>query len=223
MKKVIIFLIVFFCFTFKVNAESFVWPSEGYLGWRFYSNTNNKEGIGGTYHTGVDIWSNSNGGWNNGVYGDSNPVYSAYTGQVYFVDSLGMIIKHNNTLYTKYWHIRNRQVSVNNNVNINTVIGYQDFAETVHIHVTVASSGVGHDADYVLDPSAYFGVQLDVRKSDVVPSGYHVTRSGCGGNNAMISNTVISGNFDCTSTDTINIQPETSIISGNGTVIFHIQ
>ncbi len=211
MKKLSLLIIfsVALLFPIVVKAETFTWPSDGYLGWRYYQNTNGQEGINGTYHTGIDIWSNADGGWNNDVVGSSNPVYPAYQGSVVYVDSLGIIIKHSNSLYTKYWHIRNRKVSVNNSVNTISILGYQDYASAVHVHVTVASSASGGDASNTLDPSDYFGVELDVRKSNVAPWGYHVTH-GCGGSEVTISNQDIS-NLNCSANNSIKIYPNVKI------------
>lgn len=204
-----------------VNAEAFIWPSDGYIGWKYYTDTNGQEGINGTYHTGIDIWGQQNGDWNNGITGNSNAVYSAYQGQVIYVDSLGLIVEHSPTLYTKYWHLRNRQVSTSSNVSTNTILGYQDFANAVHIHVTVASSSAGYDADYTLDPSSYFGAQLNVNNPNPVPWLYQVSRNtSCGGSEVTIANQNITGSSNCSATNLIKILPETNII---GEHIFYIQ
>jgi len=226
MKKIIIIFTIFLSlnlsFLIKIKAESFIWPSDGYLGWRFYQDTNGGDpsGIGGTYHTGVDIWSNPDGGWNGGVQGNSNAIYSAYPGTVFYTDYLGLQIKHRDGLYTNYWHVRNRSVNTGNYVDTNTLIGYQNdyqpYSNVVHVHVTVTTAPMqrsNHDRTGASDPSSYFGVPLDVRQNNVVPWGYHVTHGnslGCGSANITI-NKNISGNVDCSATNSITILPESNL------------
>jgi len=145
MRKILIIIGLLFVFNsifiVRIKAENFTWPSDGYLGWRFYQDTNGADpsGIGKTYHTGIDIWSNPDGGWNGGVQGNSNAIYSAYPGTVFYTDYLGLQIKHKDGLYTNYWHVKNRNVSVGNTVDTNTLLGYQDYSNTVNVHITVTT------------------------------------------------------------------------------------
>lgn len=218
MKKV--FLLIAFLFlaaSTPVHAENFVLPSDGYLGWRYYQNTNGYEGINGTYHTGIDIWSNANGGWNSD--GGSNPIYAAYPGHVFFRDYLGLQIKHNDNLYTNYWHVKDFRVALNNNVDTNTLLGFQDNAGVVHVHVTITTTPLtGNNRDHTapLDPSPYFGVQLDVRNPNVLPYGARVERNS--GQQCNVANVIISreinGNFTCRATNFISIRPNSRLFGG---------
>lgn len=200
MKKIVIIIFLFLTFPLKISAESFTWPTSGYIGWRYYTDTAGQEGIDGTYHTGIDIWGREDGSWNDSN-GGSNSVYATYNGQVIYVDSLGLIVKHSDSLYTKYWHVKDITVGASNNVDSNTLLGYQDMAGgAVHLHLTIASSAVGSDANSTLDPSPYFGIQLDIRQPDVVPWGYKVEHQNrvnmCDGISTLVINSS-KVNFNC--------------------------
>ncbi|MEO6728529.1 MAG: M23 family metallopeptidase [Candidatus Dojkabacteria bacterium] len=226
LKTFFILFIINISLPLTIKAESFVWPTDGYVGWRFYDDTNGfdtsgfKVLIDGTYHymhTGVDIWSTSDGGWNNDVVNSSNPVYSAYQGTVYYTDYLGIQVKHSNTLYTNYWHLRNVAVSSNDTVSTSTILGYQDDGNgIVHVHLTVttaAMEGSNHDNTGAIDPTPYFGTELDVRQTGTVISwGTFVKHGPCGLDNVVIQQNM-TGDFTCTATNSIIILP-TSILTG---------
>lgn len=234
MKKILLtlLLILFVIIPVKLKAESFTWPSDGYLGWRFYDDTNQADqsgfpvNIGGVIHymhTGIDIWSNADGLWNGHIDGNSNPVYAVYPGTVFYRDYQGIQIKHSNTLYTNYWHIKNITVNVNDVVDANTLVGYQDMAATVHVHLTVTTApmqGSNHDNTGAFDPTSYFGVNLDVR-NNAVNYGTQVKRNSCGGSSVSIANQNISGNFDCAASISITVNPTTTFLPNSGTIKLH--
>jgi len=208
-RKIIVIIIVLTILQLSkvnVHAVSFIWPSTGYIGYRYNGNS----------HNGVDVWSQSDGGWNGDVEGVSNAVYSAYLGDVVYKDSSGYIIKHNDTLYSNYWHIRNKQVSVGDTVNTNTIIGYQDIANNVvHLHLTVSatSSGSGH-----VDPSPYFGMQLNMSEPDPIASGTYVERpNACGLNNVVLQgqNYGSGSSLDCSATNSVRILPDFTAANGS--------
>jgi len=204
--------------TVIVHAESFTWPSAGYLGYKYLTQSNHSWDIEGKYHTGLDIWSNTNGGWNNGVVNSSNAIYSAYPGKVEQIyGTPGILIKHNDNLYTKYWHVRDIQVAVNQYVDTNTILAYQTYDGTVHVHVTIASAPGSKDADNVIDPSSYFGLQLNANKPNLEAWLYEVKRlNGCGGAIVTLSNYNNTGSGLCSATSQITILPN-SYLSGNQT------
>lgn len=198
-------------------VESFSWPSSGYIGWIYKSN--------GSSHTGVDIWSNSDGGWNNDVVGQSNPVYPAYSGNIVFVGGVapkqGVIINHSPNLFSNYWHLINIPVSFGQYTNTGTLLGHQDNDVTVHVHVTVSSTNQenGH-----IDPSTYFSSQLNATLPNALPTGTYVEAGagGCGGSDVVKSNWISSGPVNCAASNSITIYPESTVNGTNGDVILHV-
>lgn len=193
-----------------ISAAPYVWPSEGYVGYRFGDTTNyvsphtNSDGsVNNYFHNGIDVWSNTDGGWNGGQTNSSNPIYSVTTGTVAWVGGSGLIISNSDGKYSNYWHVRNLQVSAGSSVNSSTLLGYQDMAVAVHVHITISTtaSDTGH-----IDPTSYFetnGYNLAVYGNNVMPWGTYVTRSGstsgCSGTNMILSNVSISSgsSFNC--------------------------
>lgn len=151
----------------SVKAESFSWPSTGYLGWIYKSDSGS--------HTGVDIWSNTDGGWNNDVTGSSNGIYAAYPGDLIWIGTDGIILQHSGNLYTNYWHLKDRQIALWSEVDEQTLMGYQNESNgIVHVHVTVSatSSDSGH-----INPSSYFGLQLDYSQPNSISWLHSVTNA----------------------------------------------
>lgn len=201
-----------------VEAQEFKWPTDGFIGWKYYTETNRPEGIEGKYHTGIDIWGREDGGWNDNNEGSSNGVYSVSQGQIIWAEpnESGIIIKHNDNLYTKYWHLINHEVVVGDSVDSSSLLGYQGRAgNVVHLHLTVASSSIGYDRDSTLDPSAYFGVQLDERGIDPVPWMFKVTRldvlNQCKDRSFMVVNTY-NKDYICGVKDIIYVTPNARIV-----------
>lgn len=203
---------LFLIFPLKVCAtESFSWPTTGWVGWRYLDNNGN--------HTGIDIWSNQDGGWNSD--GSSNPVYAVYPGTLIWEGDIGFIVKHNDNLYTNYWHLKNRQVHPTSSVDSTTLMAYQDMNVTVHLHLTVSTS---NSESGKVDPSPYFGLELNMQNSNVI--GYltnHVqSGNGCGGSNIVKSNWNISGPMDCGASNSITITPSSILNPGSGTITLHV-
>lgn len=240
MKKIFYILITFlylnFCFIQPLHAESFAWPSSGYIGWLYAYNTQTAEGT----HTGIDIWSNTNGQWNNNnQIGNGNPVYSAYGGTVVYKGDNpstgdGYIIYHSQGLYTAYWHVANKQKVLGNSVAINEYIGNQTAsnpnglgsasANAVHLHFTVLSSGRDSYSNSK-DPSNYLGRQLKYGQTGApgwLNTYVNAGVSGlCNGQSVIIQNQNISGSLSCAAGQSITILPYTSIVGGN--IRFYIQ
>ncbi len=216
--KILLILAMFIIISpVMVKAENFTWPSTGYLGdWRYKSDNRIAGG-----HTGVDIWSTPSGDWIDNISGKSSAIYAAYTGKVVWEGSIGFVVYHSDSLYTNYWHIKDRKVSTNSLVDTNTLLGYQDYDVKVHLHITVSSSG--SDAGNV-DPSPYFGLQLNVNNPNVEPAGKYVARASCGSPNVLIQGNIITAPYICQASSSIVIQPETTInSSGSNEAKFFIQ
>lgn len=202
-----------------VLTQTLVWPTSGWIGYRYRNPTTY---CGGNCHTGIDIWSNQNGGWNNGVTGSSNPIYPAASGTIIWEDNHGFYISHGNNLYTIYYHIKDRTVGVNSVVDTTTLLGYQDIDVAVHLHLTVATGP--SDSNHT-DPSPYFGLQLNTTKPN--PVGYlshHVehNNSVCSGTDITKINWNASGHLICTASNSIRVLPESTINSSHGDVTLNI-
>lgn len=196
----------------KVFAvESFTWPTNGWIGWKYLDDNGN--------HTGIDIWSNQNGGWNSD--GTGNPVYAVYPGTLIWEGEAGFIVKHNDNLYTDYWHLKNRQVHPNAIVNSTTLMAYQDLNVTVHLHLTVSTN---NSESGKVDPSPYFGLQLNASNPNPIGylTNYVQTGVGCGGSNVIKSNWNVNGSLDCDATNSITINPNSYLIPGTGTINLHV-
>lgn len=223
LKKTLILIPLIFVLTIfasRVSAtESFRWPSDGYIGWKYLTPQGN-----GTYHNGIDIWSNQDGGWNNDVEGSSNGIYAVYTGQVIYIDDIGdkgLIVKHNNNLYTDYWHVKDRAVNLWQNVDSDTLMGRQLLDVAVHVHLTVST--VAGDSGHI-DPTPYFGVQLKDGQPGVVGWMYEVSRGdNCGGMNVvLLGKTISSGqNFYCSGVSSVRILPDFYALNGSEVRIFN--
>lgn len=225
MKKfILIIALIFFTIFLKqnVSAETFAWPSAGYIGWLYAVDTGTSEGI----HTGIDIWNNQTGTWTNNEDGNSNAIYAAYGGTIVFKGDNpssgdGYIIYHNSNLYTAYWHIINKQKNLNDSVNMNDYLGNQANLVAVHVHFAVLKSGSDNYANS-LDPSSYLGRQLKSGESGAPGwlDTYVSTGSSCGGANVIIQNQTLGGATNCFASVSITILPETTI---TGTQTFRIQ
>lgn len=214
-KKVFIFLFLItllLVLPLKVSAtESFSWPTSGWIGWKYLDDNGN--------HTGIDIWSNQNGGWN--TDGSGNPVYAAYPGTLIWEGDTGFIVKHNDNLYTDYWHLKNRQVHPSTYVDSNTLMAYQDMNVTVHLHLTVSTN---NSESGKVDPSPYFGLQLNAQNPNPIGylTNYVQAGNGCGGIIVVKSNWNVNNTLDCGASSSITINPDSILNPITGTIVLHV-
>lgn len=208
---IIIFLTIFLLSNKMIYAKDFVWPTTGYIGYRYYDNNG--------AHNGIDIWSQEDGGWNGDVEGESNPVYAVYSGTLIYEDTNGFIVKHEDALYSNYWHLRNKQLQVTNpptSVTTNTLLAYQDIAnEVVHLHLTISttSSDSGHT-----DPSSYFDMQLNMNNANPVAWGTYIERPNtCGSANVILQGQTYGNgeSLNCSATNSLRILPNFTATNGS--------
>ncbi len=230
MKKISIKILVLFTFGIlnvtPILASPYMWPSDGFVGYRFGDTTTyisphtNPDGsLNNHFHNGIDIWSNANGGWNDGHSQSSNPVYAVSSGVVIWIGGGGLIIRNSDEKYSNYWHVRNLQVSIGQSVNTSTVLGYQDNDVVVHVHVTLSTtaSDAGH-----IDPTPYFetnGYSLHVGNSNLMPWGTRIQRDtdSCEVDEAVLTNLNIpnGATFNCGSDIVTTIRNSTFMHGSN--------
>lgn len=227
----LIFISINLVFIFKIHANSFQWPSSGWIGYLYGNPTSY---CSGNCHTGIDIWSNQSGEWNNGnQIGAGNPVYSVKEGTIVFRGDNpntgdGYIIYHGPALYTAYWHIGNKQKASGSSVSKGEYIGNQTafypdsagsaFNNPVHMHFAILNSG-SDNIQNAINPTSYMGIQL--KYGEIGVPGWlntYVTAGSCNGSNQVQSNWNATGPLNCNPTGTFTIMPESHLQSSGGDI-----